>query len=390
MTILHNTPAAHHRFHLLDALRGVAALMVVLWHAPPSLFDHNRHPVYLAVDFFFCLSGFVIAFSYEKRLATSLSFREFLVARLIRLYPLYLLGTVFGLIAQVTGTMLLPVRLKHSLSTVPLFLTQALMLPNLKVGHFKAWDSTRLFPLNPPAWSLFFELAANLAFALLLCRPWLRKRLARSGSLVAIAAASLVAVLLWNAKVARELDLGWSTGLIDAALGMARVAFSFSIGVLLLRIYRRRPLLTPGVLAQWCLPVLTTALLVVALVTPFAALRSFAFHAVTIAVVFPAIVFLGALARISAWLTPLCVFLGDISYPLYLLHVEFDYQLFRPWASDRIAHSPAFATLALPLTVIITVAVAYLAAHFYDRPVRRFLTRAFNTRTLIDGGTIHA
>ena len=69
-----------HRFHLLDALRGLAAMLVVTFHTPAQLKYFLNFPnSFLAVDFFFCLSGFVIAFSYEDRLKQSLSLRNFMV-----------------------------------------------------------------------------------------------------------------------------------------------------------------------------------------------------------------------------------------------------------------------------------------------------------------------
>jgi hypothetical protein len=92
--------ARSHRFHLLDGLRGFAAILVVLYHMPPYLQRWFACPnAFLAVDFFFCLSGFIIAYSYEDRILRGMSFRDFCSSRLIRLYPLYFLGSLFGLIS---------------------------------------------------------------------------------------------------------------------------------------------------------------------------------------------------------------------------------------------------------------------------------------------------
>ena len=89
-------------FELLDAMRGVAAIAVVLFHfmeiAQPDYRNSFIPHSYLAVDFFFCLSGFVIAYAYDQKLA-AIGLKRFFLLRLLRLHPLVIIGTLIGLFA---------------------------------------------------------------------------------------------------------------------------------------------------------------------------------------------------------------------------------------------------------------------------------------------------
>ncbi len=80
------------KFTVLDGLRGVAALCVVQTHTQDLLLGDTLPTAYLAVDLFFLLSGFVLAHAYEERLRQGMTLHRFMLARLVRLYPLYLAG----------------------------------------------------------------------------------------------------------------------------------------------------------------------------------------------------------------------------------------------------------------------------------------------------------
>src|SRR5690349_1243138 len=89
-------------FKILDGLRGIAALSVVIFHfmeiaVPDYRKDFIAH-AYLAVDFFFCLSGFVMAYAYDEKLK-KIGLKRFFTLRLIRLHPLVVIGSVIGLVA---------------------------------------------------------------------------------------------------------------------------------------------------------------------------------------------------------------------------------------------------------------------------------------------------
>ena len=363
------TPVQRHRFHLLDALRGIAALLIVVYHLPPSLSPLPLKTTYLAVDFFFCLSGFVIAFSYEKRLADSLSFKDFFVARMIRLYPVYLLGVSLGLIGLLTGIrhFFTPALGMHLLVLV---LLQLAMLPNLHI-----WRSTYLFPLDSLAWSLFYELIANFAFA------WLVRVRFASSRFLAVAALLCGASLVHWSLGGHTLDTGWGIRWFHIYLGLLRVIFSFSMGVLAFHLFRRAGRLKLTQAAQGTLAVAITLIFVSALLAPLAFLQTAKFQILTVTLLFPTCVYLGSLITTpSAW-TGVCVFLGEISYPVYLLQNAFSNLLTRNHIYTFAMHHPRFAVGNLLCMVTIT---AYLAAKYYDAPLRKRLTRYYNKSSKLE------
>ncbi len=155
-------------YHLLDGLRGVAALVVICFHigedfATNNLTHYFSHG-YLAVDFFFMLSGFVIGYAYDDR-RNSMSVGTFIKRRVIRLHPMVIVGALFGAVMFYgQGSEYLNVK------SVPLALLAFATLLNMLL--VPAWSGVEvrgfgeIFPLNGPAWSLFFEYIANLLYVL--------------------------------------------------------------------------------------------------------------------------------------------------------------------------------------------------------------------------------
>ncbi|HSU19545.1 MAG TPA: acyltransferase family protein, partial [Acidobacteriaceae bacterium] len=186
-----------HKFETLDALRGIAALAVVEYHAT-ALSAHAFRHGYLAVDFFFVLSGFVLSYAYGDRLAEGWSTASFMKARFIRLWPLNTLGLLLGLLLGVAH---------HPLDAALLrtILLNLIFLPSRLLPH-GSW-----FPVNPVAWTLFFELFSNLFHVLFLRR-------ARSGVLIAVVCLS-GAVYAQRILVAGSADIGINVAAID---GFAR------------------------------------------------------------------------------------------------------------------------------------------------------------------------
>ena len=93
-------------YNILDGLRGVAALMVVWFHVfeafATSHVDQRINHGYLAVDFFFVLSGFVIGYAYDDRWGR-MTYRDFFMRRLIRLHPMVVMGMLIGAAAFYFG-----------------------------------------------------------------------------------------------------------------------------------------------------------------------------------------------------------------------------------------------------------------------------------------------
>jgi peptidoglycan/LPS O-acetylase OafA/YrhL len=343
-------------FVALDGLRGIAAIAVAVRHAPflwPDGFPaHAFRESYLAVDFFFVLSGFVIAHAYEQRLLAGMSFRQFMTARLIRLYPLYFLALVLSL--------LIPVERAITGKIDPGGLA-ANALPALFFLP-SPYSATDLFPLNIPAWSLFFELLINCVFGVA------AKRLASLALAVAVLAAGSVLVLSVSSG---WLGFGFGRGPMDAGTrwdefgaGLARVCFSFFAGVLALRLWRYR-------LIQRSIPpyILAGALCLIMVLPPppghqalwdlFAAL-----------LLFPAIVFLGANSKTGAGAGRIFGWLGAVSYGVYVLQLPiYDME----FTFGRVAAGGAARlSTALGLSCIASVIVfAWISYAGFDLPVRR-------------------
>lgn len=340
-------------FEALDGLRGVAALAVVTFHFMEFVIpDYSKNFVghgFLAVDFFFCLSGFVIGYAYDDRVA-KMGLVEFFKSRLIRLHPLVVMGSVLGLLALAFDPLRGPYSPHVAVGKLVLmFLTSALLIP----FPVMAARSHNLFPLNAPSWSLFWEYVANIAFALVLWR--IRRRWL--GALLFVAAA----LLCWVGARAETLAGGWSGGTFWD--GGARVAYSFMAGLL---VYRSRWIIRTrlGFTAL-------TVLLLAALMMPYFRWNWQAEWLVVV-LYFPLLVALGAGATLNRRSESLCIFSGKMSYPLYMSH----YAAIWIFGNYLSGHKPGMGKQALAVTtgVLALTGFAYLVMAGYDIPVRRYLT----------------
>lgn len=205
-----DTASGAARYHALDGLRGIAALLVAAFHIGQR-YAQTTPAGYLAVDLFFALSGFVIAANYASRLQEGLGAARFMALRLVRLYPLYLLGTLIGVTREAfhLGVVYADMHCHNQFTVcVAAAVTMVPVLPDA------------LFPFNGPAWSLLMELVVNGLFALWLyrCGQW---------SLAALTLVGAVVMLLF-VPVDGNLNLGWNWS--SAVVGAARATASFSIG----------------------------------------------------------------------------------------------------------------------------------------------------------------
>ena len=229
-------PAKNH-YVILDGLRGVAALMVLLMHLFEGHTGGDLHKMiinhgYLAVDFFFLLSGFVVAYAYDDRWGGVTQW-EFYKRRLVRLQPMVILGSIIGaalFVFQIDP--FYPLAAGASLWQVLLLMVIGFTLipvpPSLDV---RGWGET--FPLNGPAWSLFFEYCANILYAAGLYRlsnRWL-------GVLVAIAGAALFHLAVFGER--GDLVGGWTLTWEGVYIGFVRLLFPFFAGVLMMRLGMR-------------------------------------------------------------------------------------------------------------------------------------------------------
>lgn len=286
-------PAQRKRYHTLDAFRGVAALFVASYHFTSR--EGGATQAYLAVDLFFVLSGFVIALNYSKRLGSGLSCRTFTQLRLLRLFPMYILGALAGLLKEVAAIALNDPR---SLAFPTLFcstLFAGAMLPSP--------CTSLLFPLNSPSWSLFFEISVNLVFA-----AWSWR--ASTRTLIIIVSASLFGLAL-AIQAPLYFNVGWSWQ--TSYVGALRAAFSFTVGVLIYRHFNLK-----GVVS--CVALGLVLVMSVGLCVTLPA-NIFSFEQFAIVVVgFPILVMLGIRFEAPRMVVPLFSFLGDLSYPVYAIH----------------------------------------------------------------------
>jgi peptidoglycan/LPS O-acetylase OafA/YrhL len=339
-------------FDVLNGLRGIAAIAVVAMHL--SFYLDTLHPANVApaVDFFFVLSGFVIAYAYERKITGGGRFGWFFTARLIRLYPLYLIGLVMGAAAMWTYQ-----RPPDHVGFYGHLALNLLMLPSST-----EFDPTNhdLFPLNFPYWSLFFELVANLVYAAL--APRLGNRL-----LVGIILLGFVG-LIASGLVVGSLDNGTLRATFVG--GLARVVFSFFAGVGLYRLWLVRP-------TRLSLhPALLFALLILPLLFKPAAPIGWLYELAVIVLYMPWIVWLGAGSRPTGnWLW-VSVALGALSYPVYVIHapVWTAIRAFNGWQGNTVLHDRApWSGLVL---VAILCAVAWMLDKYVDYPVRLRLSKA--------------
>ena len=350
--------ATQHRFHSLDAMRGLAALMVVAYHAPA---DFGRivpfRSGFLAVDLFFVLSGFVIAFSYDRRLHEGMSYRNFVVARLIRLYPVYLFVTVLSVFLALATTRTLSPQL------VPQIVLALLMLPDVFHGAAAA-----VYPVDYPAWSLLCELFANVGYVGLFF--W---KFAGRWLLYLIVVASAAYMVVWT-RQSGTIDSG--SVLRTLPMGLARVGYSFGAGVVVFRYFHRKPRQR---LAGLSSGLLTSALcLVIFCILATRVAHSPAAQLWAVLVVFPCLIYLGALTTMTGMPSKAAAFLGDISYPIYLLHIPF-FTFFRGRSMHRVALNYPHSTPPIALlSFCLLLAFSWAVARWLDLPVRRSLAASYN------------
>lgn len=364
-------------YALLDGLRGVAALIVIWYHAFEAFaatpMDLRVNHGFLAVDFFFILSGFVIGYAYDDRWGTRLTLKDFFRRRLIRLHPMVLPACVLGVLSYCIqgcekwdGTQV-------AFSCVMLAaLMQMLMLPVWPGTATEVRGAGEMYPLNGPSWSLFFEYIGSVLYAL-----WLRRLSTRVlACFVAFTGFGLVTFALGNLSGFGNLGVGWTFAGHNFLGGMLRMTFSFSAGLLMTRVFRPRAVRG----AFW----ICSLVLVVLLALPYMGSENrlwtnALYEAVCVVAVFPLLVWLAASGRTTdAHSTAICKFLGDISYPLYIIHYPSIYLLFM--ASRR--YGMTFADLWPYVLLILAgnVLLAWVLLKIYDEPVRRWLTRVWMKR----------
>ncbi len=350
-------------YPILDGLRGVAAIMVVAFHIfeahASSHLDQVINHGYLAVDFFFLLSGFVISYAYDDRWS-KMSIIDFFKIRLVRLQPMVILGMIIGAICfYFQDSVLWP-----TIHEVPIWKTFIIMLIGFTLipipisMDIRGWQE--MHPLNGPGWSLFFEYIGNILYAL-----FVRKFSNTALSILVFLSACL---LIHLAVTGPNGDIigGWSLEPTQLHIGFSRLLFPFFGGLLLHRIVK----LTAIKNSFFWASLLTVIVLAMPRIGGSEHLwMNGLYDSLSIIIIFPLIVFLGASGEVTGkYSTKICKFLGDISYPIYITHYPLIY-IYTGWVANN---KPSFQE-ALPfalLTFTGAILLAYTCLKLYDEPVR--------------------
>jgi len=357
-------------YEILDGLRGVAAIIVVAFHLMEAHATSNLTQVinhgYLAVDFFFLLSGFVIGYAYDDRWG-KMTLKGFFKRRLIRLQPMIVIGMIVGAI----GFYFQDCGLFPGISDVPFWKMLLIMfigitlLPVPISMDIRGWQE--MHPLDGPAWSLFFEYIANILYALFV-RKLSKKLLA---AFVFVTGCALIHYAVTSTR--GDVVGGWSLNPEHLRIGFTRMLYPFFAGLLLSRIAK------PGHYNHSFL--LCSILLVVLLAFPRIGgsqhlWMNGLYDSLVIIFIFPLIVYLGASGTVTGkYASKINKFLGDISYPIYITHYPLIY-IYTAWATDN--HISIAQGLPLAsVTLVSSVVLAYGCLKLYDEPVRNWLRSRF-------------
>ena len=362
-------------YELLDGLRGVAALVVIWYHVfegfATSPFDQRFNHGYMAVDFFFILSGFVVGYAYDDRWGRTLNIRNFFKRRLIRLHPMVVLGVVLGAITFIIQGSMQWDGTHVAFSMVLLaMLLNLFLIPAVPGTGPEVRGNGEMYPLNGPNWSLFFEYIGNIAYALFL------RRLSTKALAVFVAAAGigLATFAIGNFSGFGHIGVGWTLADNNLPGGLLRMFFSFSAGLLMSRIIK--PANIRG--SFW----ICTLSIIFLLSLPHlggsqAPWINGIYDSICILLLFPLILYVGASGKATdKYTSRICKFLGDISYPVYVVHYPFLYLFYAwLWSGEKIEFSQAW-----PIALLLffgNILLAYAALKLYDEPVRRWLTKKF-------------
>ena len=375
--------ASKPRYEILDGLRGVAAMLVVAYHLFETYYGGKpNQPInhgYLAVDFFFVLSGFVIGYAYDDRW-DKMSTWAFFKRRLIRLHPMVIFGTLFGALMFYFGSCtdfpLINQTPWWMVLLVMLWCFTMIPLPNTM--DIRGWAETN--PLNGPAWSLQWEYIANILYALFI------RKFSKTALAVCVAVfAALTVILCLDIDMTGFLETrnwasytvvgGWSTTPDQLQVGLTRLLYPFFCGLLISRVGK---LIKVKAGFWWC-----SLMIIVLFCMPWMGIGTEGearwtnglYEAICILVCFPLIVAMGAGSSVKGGKSQaINRFLGEISYPIYITHYPLIYMQMS-WA-DSHKDAPLGTHIFVAVCIfVLAILVAYGAYKLYDLPVREWLKK---------------
>lgn len=341
-------PLAPKRYEALDGLRGVAAIAVMVCHYTEHNGLHWLTGAWVAVDLFFILSGFVLMHSYGPKIEAGMRWLDFMRLRVLRLGPLYLVGLALGCAAALLHGKL-HASTSHSLSEIATATALgSVLLPYLQQDSWAFGSDVverAIFPLNDPAWSLFFEMFVNVLFVFYLVR--LRHINHTRFAVIAMLLFALITVVF------RQNNPGWGTQ--NFIFGFPRVIAEFFLGTAIYRVHRQLPMPPRAV---------TLAVLAVVLAGFFTSIT--ALSMVNAFLFAPLLIVLLSRVDLPAGVARVCAFLGLVSYPLYITHYPIDRLLLEFYDPGWVQPAPQ-VLLASCIALTCAVALAYADMHLRRR-----------------------
>ena len=371
--------ASKPRYEILDGLRGVAAVLVVIFHLLETYSGGQAHQIinhgYLAVDFFFVLSGFVIGYAYDDRWDKMTTW-GFFKRRLVRLQPMVIMGTIVGacfyLFGQGDGFPL--IGNVEGWKVLLAFVMGCLMIPCGAGMDIRGWGEMNSF--NGPNWSLTWEYVGNILYAFVF------RRLPKIGLAILAAAAAFCTLDLcldWNvfgllteghAGHRYTVIGGWSLTAEQVYIGLTRLLYPFLIGLLISRVGKFIKVKN----GFWWCSLILAVLFSIPCVGGADNILNGVYNATCILVLMPLVVMMGAGSQIKGEKSAkVCNFLGEISYPLYITHYPLMYMQMN-WAWSH-PDAPAYAHVMVCIACfVLAIGIAYACLKLYDIPVRKWLT----------------
>ena len=371
------------RYEILDGLRGVAALMVIIFHffelysfGNPSkqIINHG----YLAVDFFYVLSGFVLGYAYDDRW-DKMSYWDFYKRRLIRLHPMVIAGSLLGMCYFFLGECINSPNIE-SVNPLYFFLTiimSILMIPCPAQMDIRGWGETNSF--NGPNWTLTYEYIVNILYSLI----FRRLHTIIIGILTLASALLLVNLTcnfdIFNVMNERESNKytvigGWSLTSCELCVGFTRLFYPYFAGYLVYRLKLKIRIPYSFII---CSIILITFLSMPRLEKEGYPIFNGIYEAIVIILIFPLVIIVGAGDTTkNEILTKICKFIGELSYPIYITHYPIIY-MNSAWTSFHMKDS-LFNKIMLSIgSFFIMVFNAYSLIELYDKPVRKWLANKY-------------
>lgn len=341
------------RLPTLDAMRGTASLAVVLYHLgfAGTFAAHG----YLAVDFFFLLSGVVITRAYQGKLERGMTPLDFMIERVIRFYPLYILALAIGF-----GRKAMQISIEHpgAMRWQDLLISASfngLLLPS-PLTH-------ELTPLNVVTWSLLLELLVNVVWAQVLVRMSLRSLRICAG----------VLALMLGTMIVTKGSSGGGSEWRDIPMGALRGCFGFVMGMVLARS------IAPRAARVSALAMLAVVALAASFVVDVPERWRAVHDLLAIFMCFPLVMYLALTFSPPRSFQGLARVLGEVSFPVYTMHfgVLYGFLFVARWLGFDVGVGPGVWIVAY---LVLVLALALVLARTYEPAARRLLRALVSKR----------